>query len=824
MSPRVGTVLRAALLAIGLAVLALVIVASRPADAQTDPPASGTWSVNDTTEWSEPVTLMGDLVVESGGDLRLNDMELVFWCFQKSEFGVKVMGGGRLSAINVVFRSMNSSFPCKFNLMTNSAANLLNCTLQNVGSFGPTKDTWGVFIHSSQVVMSNCTVTRCNVGIMVHGLISPSITGCNISDNNDRGIWCMYSTPYIANNVFRNNSYGIYVEESSDLLMRNNDFVSNRREALAMDANSSVLEWDIDGPTVWSNSTVLLRGNIIVHEGGVLWLNESALIVDSKPGSRKTIHVDPGGVLDLDQSTIGPAPGGGDRNFGFTMEGDLTLDGSAVHGVGYDRTNMALSGIFIATGARINGSDLTGNLVSLACSGQVLATNTSLGGSWLDIWYSGTVRLMNASFEAAKSCSSGQQAMLEVGWHLSAGVVWQNGRGVSGATLTVRDSLQKVLFDGPPGPDGWVRWIETVQYRVGGGQNISLGEIGLVASRTGFSDISRQVEMTADREERLIFTDPAPPSVAILSHENGSGTNLNWVLLSGTASDDLGLDRTEIRLDDSLRWQALPPGDWTFNLTNLSRGDHRVQVRATDLSGQTAYANLTITVDFEPPRLEIDEPFDETVLSAKRNARFAGRTDPDAKLTIDGIPVQVDAAGRFDRSFDLPEGYHEVRIAATDRGGNTVTATRKITVDLTPPLITVLSPANKTRTKLDELSIAGIVEPGARFRVDGSTVILGPDGSFNVTVLLSGGPKNIELYAEDRAGNSNTTIWTLDRRLDPPAAQNTLQKYGLALALGAVLAAVAVAAVTVAVVRRKGRPRKTPPPMVEEPGTPARRL
>lgn len=815
MFPRVGLVLRAALLMFGLALLALVVLASRPAAAQTDPPLSGSWDVNDTTAWNRSVTLMGDLVVGPGGDLSLDNMELVFWCYQKSEFGIKVMGGGRLTANNVVFQAKNSSNPYKFIINTNAVVDLRNCTISDVGSFGPTKDTWGIYVHSTFVTITRCTITRCNVGLLVHGLISPSITYCNISDNHDRGLWCMYSSPEFGNNRLHNNSFGIFLEESPGPVLTNNDLIDNRREALAMDLNSTIVDWTIDRATAWTGSTVFLRGNLTVRSGGALVLQDSTLRLASPPGSRKGLLVVAGGSLRLDNSTVEAAagPGGGAYSFIAESGSALALEGSAVHGAGYDAGDIRHSGPYVGSDAVINGSDLTGNLVGLVChESLVQVSNSSLGGSPADLWLgNATARLLDVGFRLANVTFSDARSLLEVGWHLSAGVVWQNGRGVPGANLTVRDGSRRVLFEGKPGPDGWVRWISVLQYRVQDGKTTMFEEVGLLARKAGFADVELGVNMTSRREERLVFNDPAPPTVVIDSPYDGQGTNQTWILVAGAASDDIGLDRVELRLDDSLRWQELPPGNWSLTLTNLSRGDHRIQVRATDLAGQTAYSNVTLTVDTDFPALELEEPFEETVLTDEPGVRIRGRTDPDATVTINGIQVPVGAGGAFEKVLELPEGVNLVTVVAKDRGGNTVTLSRRITVDLTPPPITVISPANNTRTRRDEVYLVGIVEPGARFRVDGSTAELRPDGSFNVTVLLSGGPKNIELYAEDQAGNPNSIIWTLDRRIEQPAPPNPLQKYGLALALVAVLAVTAVAALAVLVLRRRRRRSSTLP-------------
>jgi parallel beta-helix repeat protein len=815
---RLGSYLHAALLVFGIAMLALVLLASRPAGAQTPPPASGTWDVNDTTVWSSSVSLMGDLVVRPGGDLTLRDMVLTFWCEQKSEFGLKVEGGGTLTARNVVFQAKNASLPCKFILNWNSVAGFENCTIKNVGSFGTTRDTWGVYVHTPYANFTHCTITQGNVGLLVHGTASATIFGCTISDNYDRGIWCMYASPFIANNRLSNNSYGLYLEESPGLSLLNNDLDGNRREALAMDANSSVAEWTVDEPVSWRDSTILLPGNLTVREGGALTLERSLLRMISPPDSRRAVQVLAGGSLRLDRSTIEAAAGGA---YAFITERDglLDLEGSAVHGAGYDPLNTRLAGIVIGNNARINGSNLTGNLYSLVLSTvNAHVTNSTLGGSAGDAWLAqATALFINVQFNASRIWFQGNNDYVRVGWHLAAGAVWQNGRAAAGATLTVKDGLGVTLFDGAPGPDGWVRWIDVymAEFRHNGSK--PLGPVSIVAKRAGLPDISRSPGLDSDREEAMVFTDPAPPTLVIESPRSGFGTNQSWVLISGTASDDIGLDRVELRVDESVRWTALRTGEWSFNLTNLSRGDHRVQVRATDMAGQSTWANLTLTVDFEPPLLALNEPFDESVLTNTPGVRFRGRTDADAFLTIDGLSVAVDASGEFDAVVNFTEGRHDVLVLSRDRGGNTASAHRNVTVDRTPPPITIFSPANGTRTRLDEIPLVGRIEPGAKFRVDGSTVILGPDGGFNVTVLLSGGPKDIELYAEDRAGNSNTTTWRLDRTIDTPSASTAFQKYGLALAVLAVLLVIVLSAVAIVVVRRKKRAPPPAAPRLESP-------
>jgi len=216
-----------------------------------------------------------------------------------------------------------------------------------------------------------------------------------------------------------------------------------------------------------------------------------------------------------------------------------------------------------------------------------------------------------------------------------------------------------------------------------------------------------------------------------------------------------------------------------------------------------------------PPKLELDDPFDESELVNHTGVRFAGTTEAGVNLTIGDTVVQVGADGRFDFTLTVPEGQSTVRVVSTDRAGNVVSLVRRITVDLSPPPIIISSPVPGYKTRQPEVQMVGRIEPGAKFRVDGSTVSLGADGSFNTTILLSGGLKTVELYAEDPAGNGNTTTFTIERKLEPVASGGSfMERYGLYIAVGIVALIALVAGLAVAIGRRKGK--STPAPAGRE--------
>ncbi len=125
-------------------------------------------------------------------------------------------------------------------------------------------------------------------------------------------------------------------------------------------------------------------------------------------------------------------------------------------------------------------------------------------------------------------------------------------------------------------------------------------------------------------------------------------------------------------------------------------------------------------------------------------------------------------------------------------------------MDLTPPSIVILSPANGTRTREPELALVGFVEPGARLLVDGATVALDAFGGFNHTVSLSGGTKVIDLLAQDAAGNTLETSLYITRVVeDGGPGGGPLQSGAMALIAGLLVLTLALAGAALIVRRRR---------------------
>ena len=69
--------------------------------------------------------------------------------------------------------------------------------------------------------------------------------------------------------------------------------------------------------------------------------------------------------------------------------------------------------------------------------------------------------------------------------------------------------------------------------------------------------------------------------------------------------------------------------------------------------------------------LEVTEPEDETLLS-NATIDVAGMTTPDAVVTINGEPIEVDAEGNFVMSVKLDEGPNVLEIVGSDFSGERI--------------------------------------------------------------------------------------------------------------------------------------------------------
>ncbi|MBW1809883.1 MAG: hypothetical protein JRJ87_16930 [Deltaproteobacteria bacterium] len=98
--------------------------------------------------------------------------------------------------------------------------------------------------------------------------------------------------------------------------------------------------------------------------------------------------------------------------------------------------------------------------------------------------------------------------------------------------------------------------------------------------------------------EVVAFGDDVDPDISIVtptSNQTISGS----VPVSGTAYDNVGLEKVELKIDDGPFELASGTSSWTYTLvtTSLGDGSHSLTARATDTSGNSATDSVSVNVD-----------------------------------------------------------------------------------------------------------------------------------------------------------------------------------------------------------------------------------
>ncbi|MBS1151712.1 MAG: serine protease, subtilase family [Myxococcaceae bacterium] len=245
------------------------------------------------------------------------------------------------------------------------------------------------------------------------------------------------------------------------------------------------------------------------------------------------------------------------------------------------------------------------------------------------------------------------------------------------------------------------------------------------ADNGGSRDVVFRVDDSSGHscEAKITVTvDNVKPTVAFASPDAGSVLGPAFFaaggVLSGTASDGTrALKSVTLAFADAgVRAATVQGTQWTISIAAPAGDDFEMEtatVVATDLADNTASATLGVTVDVVAPVLTITSPAANAKLNASSftagsNVALAWTlTDGDPQLSV-GItladggvqspPVLATAP------TDNPKTYQPT-LVATDRVGNSSTASVTFSVDRVAPTVTATVPANNTRMHVGAASV-----------------------------------------------------------------------------------------------------------------------
>ncbi len=219
------------------------------------------------------------------------------------------------------------------------------------------------------------------------------------------------------------------------------------------------------------------------------------------------------------------------------------------------------------------------------------------------------------------------------------------------------------------------------------GNEFSLGGFGLVE---GANNVT--VEAIDPAGNRAIVSinvnlDTAQPVIQITSSAPDAYINTPVYTLTGKVSEPV----SSITVNGVAAQVA--GTDFSLSGVNLVEGQNTITVQTSDRAGNPGGVTLTVNLDTIPPVVQIASPVPNSYVNAPAVTVAGAVSEPVSSVTVNGIEAQVAGTDFILTGFPLAEGQNSIVVTATDRAGNTGRGSVSLTLDTTPPVITLTAPA-----------------------------------------------------------------------------------------------------------------------------------
>ena len=138
-------------------------------------------------------------------------------------------------------------------------------------------------------------------------------------------------------------------------------------------------------------------------------------------------------------------------------------------------------------------------------------------------------------------------------------------------------------------------------------------------------------------------------------------------------------------------------------------------------------------------------------------------SDADASLTVNGVPV-TNSNGKFRANVALTEGHNSI-VARAVKGVQEGTGTISVSLDFTPPYITIQSPLNGATVTSKFIAVSGLIndivrgtvsEGQANVAVNGKAAAVANRTYLAQNIELTEGMNTLSVQGSDQVGNTST--------------------------------------------------------------------
>ena len=240
-----------------------------------------------------------------------------------------------------------------------------------------------------------------------------------------------------------------------------------------------------------------------------------------------------------------------------------------------------------------------------------------------------------------------------------------------------------------------------------------------------------------------VQNDFTPPVLNVSALADGSFTNNQVLNIAGSVSDDTGVK--EVTINGTII-TINADGSFSYAL-QLVPGSNVVEVKASDLAGNSVTNARTINLDQKAPLLIILTPADNSKTGTSP-MDVTGTVDESSTVTVKvGGIVQTTAmnGNGFASSVTLVPGINTIEVTATDLANNTSSQKRTVIYDDQKPALAISEPGQDIRTNKANVTVRGTVsDPYTEVSVTVSV----DDQTFTPIVINGGFEQAISLSAE----------------------------------------------------------------------------
>ncbi len=241
--------------------------------------------------------------------------------------------------------------------------------------------------------------------------------------------------------------------------------------------------------------------------------------------------------------------------------------------------------------------------------------------------------------------------------------------------------------------------------------------------------------------------------------EEGATVPLTNVTVAGTTDPLANVSMTTRAGNYSVTANAT--GSFQIPRVELLEGLNVLTVTATNSTNVSASALLIVTSD-TVCELEVDQSPNAT---NSPSVRISGSTEYGASVEVNGALVQVSKSGSWSLNLTLTEGINDLNVNATDPVGNSAHYEMEVTLDTTPPAVSVFSPMSGSQTSQSVVTISGTAEAGSVVLVNGviayAVLPTNRTALWTATIALFNGTNQITVKATDALGNTAFSNLTL---------------------------------------------------------------